>query len=170
MGRLVAMVRKEGLQILRDPSSLAIAFVMPLVLLLLFGYGVSLDAREVPVAIVVEQPGPEADRFSAGLEHSEYFRSEHFSTIQEAERALRQRRVDGIVWLRADFSDRLLSGRDAPISGIVDGVNANQARVLEGYCKACGGAGWSATRRAGALSLQPAGRAWNIGCGSIQRW
>ena len=133
IGRLIAMVRKEGLQILRDPSSLAIAFVMPLVLLLLFGYGVSLDAREVPVAIVVEQPGPDADRFSAGLDHSEYFRSEHFATIQEAERALGQRRVDGIVWLRADFTDRLLSGRDAPISVVVDGVNANQARVFEGY-------------------------------------
>jgi ABC-2 type transport system permease protein len=46
---------------------------------------------------------------------------------------LHERRVDGIVWLRADFADRLLSGRGAPIGVIVDGVNANQARVLEGY-------------------------------------
>jgi len=131
--RLLAMVRKEGLQILRDPSSLAIAFVMPLFLLLLFGYGVSLNARDVPVAIVVEQPGPEADRFAAGFAQSEYFRTERFSTIQNAERALRERRVDGIVWLRADFTDRLLSDRVAPIGVIVDGVNANQASVLEGY-------------------------------------
>ena len=43
--RLRGMIRKESLQVLRDPSSIAIAFVMPLVLLLLFGYGVSLDAR-----------------------------------------------------------------------------------------------------------------------------
>lgn len=131
--RLLAMVRKEWLQIVRDPSSLAIAFAMPLALLLLFGYGVSLDARRVPVAMVVEQPDLETGRFSAGFEQSEYFRTHPFSTIQEAERALRERRVDGIVWLRADFTDRLLSGRDAPISVIVDGVNANQARVLEGY-------------------------------------
>jgi ABC-2 type transport system permease protein len=61
------MVRKEGLQILRDPSSLAIAFVMPLILLLLFGYGVSLDARQVPVAVVVEHPGLETARFVAGF-------------------------------------------------------------------------------------------------------
>ncbi|MGD2140941.1 MAG: hypothetical protein PVH25_11125, partial [Burkholderiales bacterium] len=54
--RLLGMIRKESLQILRDPSSIAIAFVMPVVLLLVFGYGVSLDARHVPLAMVVEQP------------------------------------------------------------------------------------------------------------------
>ena len=54
--RLSGMIRKESLQILRDPSSIAIAFVMPVVLLLLFGYGVSLDARHIPLAMVVEQP------------------------------------------------------------------------------------------------------------------
>ena len=53
--RLRGMIRKESLQILRDPSSIAIAFVMPVVLLLLFGYGVSLDARKVPLAMVIEQ-------------------------------------------------------------------------------------------------------------------
>ena len=55
--RLRGLVRKEFLQIVRDPSSIAIAFLMPIVLLLLFGYGVSLDSEHVPVAIVVEQPG-----------------------------------------------------------------------------------------------------------------
>jgi ABC-2 type transport system permease protein len=52
--RLRGMVRKESLQILRDPSSIAIAFVMPVVLLLLFGYGVSLDAKHIPLALVIE--------------------------------------------------------------------------------------------------------------------
>ncbi len=54
--RLRGLVRKEFLQIVRDPSSIAIAFIMPVVLLLLFGYGVSLDVEHVPVAVVVEQP------------------------------------------------------------------------------------------------------------------
>ena len=51
--RLRGMIRKESLQILRDPSSIAIAFVLPVVLLFLFGYGVSLDARGIPLAIVL---------------------------------------------------------------------------------------------------------------------
>ena len=57
--RLRGLLRKEVLQILRDPSSIAIAFVLPLVLLLLFGYGISLDARRVPIALVIENPTAE---------------------------------------------------------------------------------------------------------------
>jgi ABC-2 type transport system permease protein len=131
--RLAAMVRKESLQILRDPSSLAIAFVMPLVLLLLLGYGVSLDAKDVPIAVVVENPGVETERFVAGFAQSDYFRPVYLRNVQVAERLLREGRVDGIVWLRADFSDRLLDGREPAISVIVDGVDANQARIVQGY-------------------------------------
>jgi ABC-2 type transport system permease protein len=54
--RLFGLMRKETWQIIRDPSSIAIAFIMPLVLLLLFGYGVSLDAKHIPIGIVIEQP------------------------------------------------------------------------------------------------------------------
>ena len=54
--RLRGMMRKEFRQIVRDPSSIAIAFVLPLILLFIFGYGVSLDATDVPLALVVESP------------------------------------------------------------------------------------------------------------------
>ena len=54
--RLRGLMRKEFVQIRRDPSALAVAFILPAVLLLIFGYGVSLDARNVPLALVVEQP------------------------------------------------------------------------------------------------------------------
>jgi len=56
--RQVAFFRKERLQIRRDPSSIALALVMPVVLILLFGYGVSLDAENVPVAVVLDDAGP----------------------------------------------------------------------------------------------------------------
>jgi ABC-2 type transport system permease protein len=134
--RLFALVRKESLQILRDPSSLGIAFLMPLVLLLLFGYGVSLDARDVPIGLVVDQPGPETERFISGFGQSDYFEPQRFLSIQEAEQALREGRVQGIVWLRADFSERLLGAREAPVAVVVDGVNANQARIVQGYAQA----------------------------------
>jgi ABC-2 type transport system permease protein len=153
--RLSALVRKEGLQILRDPSSLAIAFVMPLVLLWLFGHGVSLDARNVPLALVVEQPGAETARFVAGFVHSDFFRLQHFSSVQDAEQALRERRVHGIVWLRADFADRLLDAREAPIGIIVDGVDANQARIIQGYAEAVWLRWLDAYRTSKGLMLQP---------------
>ena len=131
--RLRGMVRKESLQILRDPSSIAIAFVMPVVLLLLFGYGVSLDARHIPLAMVIERPDANSASFAAAFQQSEYFSPRRFDSIQDAEQALRERQVDGIVWLRGDFSRRLLAAGDAPIGVILNGVDANQARIASGY-------------------------------------
>ena len=131
--RLRGLLRKESLQILRDPSSIAIAFVMPVVLLLLFGYGVSLDAKRVPLALVVEQPNRDTANFIAGFFQSPYFVPVRFATIQEADAAMNTRRVEGIVWLRSNFSRQMLSGGNAPIGLIVNGVDANNARIIEGY-------------------------------------
>ena len=131
--RLRGMIRKEWLQIIRDPSSLAIAFILPLVLLLLFGYGVSLDARHIPLALVVEQPDAQTASLTGAFERSDYFAPTHFNNIQAAQQALRAHRVDGILWLRNDFGCCLLAGSDAPIGVILNGVNANQARITEGY-------------------------------------
>lgn len=131
--RVRGLLLKEWLQILRDPSSIAIAFVMPVVLLLIFGYGVSLDAKRVPLALVVEQPNRETASFMAGFFESPYFVPVRFSTVQQADLAMQARRVDGIVWLRSDFTRQMLSEGNAPIGLIVNGVDANNARIIEGY-------------------------------------
>ena len=131
--RLRGLIRKESLQILRDPSSIAIAFIMPVVLLLLFGYGVSLDAKDIRLALVVEQPDAQTTSLTSAFHQSKYFIPITFHSIQPAERALIAHDVDGIIWLRDDFSARLMTGGDAPIGVFVNGVNANQARITEGY-------------------------------------
>ena len=132
--RVRAMIRKESLQILRDPSSIAIAFVMPIVLLLLFGYGVSLDARHIPLALVVEQPDANTASLQGAFARSDYFTPSFFTTIQLAEQALDRREVDGIVWLRNDFTRHLQTpDAAASIGVIINGVDANQARLTEGY-------------------------------------
>ncbi len=131
--RLRGLIRKEALQILRDPSSIAIAFVMPVILLLIFGYGVSLDAKRVPLALVCENPNRETASFTAAFFQSRYFVPVRFTTVQQAEEAMRARQVDGIVWLRSDFSRQMLSEGNAPIGLLVNGVDANNARIIEGY-------------------------------------
>jgi len=131
--RLRAMFRKESLQILRDPSSIAIAFVLPVFLLLLFGYGVSLDARHIRLALVVEQADTNTASLTGAFQHSEYFLPMAYPSIQQAERALQTHDVDAIVWLRNDFTSRLLAFGDAPIGVFVNGVDANQARITQGY-------------------------------------
>jgi ABC-2 type transport system permease protein len=131
--RLRGLMRKEFLQIVRDPSSIAIAFVMPVFLLLLFGYGVSLDAENVAVALVVEQPSADTADFVASLQGSKYFAARPMPSMTRAVDALVAADVDAIVHLRANFGERLRRADGAPIQLIVNGVNANNARIVAGY-------------------------------------
>ncbi len=131
--RLRALLRKEFLQILRDPSSIAIAFLLPVVLLLVFGYGVSLDAEHVPIALVVEQPSTDTASLTGGFQQSRYFAPIFMHNLHEAEAALMQRRVDAIVHLRSDFARQLRQPGGAPVQVIVNGVDANTARLILGY-------------------------------------
>ncbi len=142
--RLRGLLRKESLQILRDPSSIAIAFVMPVVLLLLIGYGLSLDAKNVPLALVIENPNAESASFAAGFFQSPYFIPVRFGAVQDAEAAMRAREVDGIIWLRSNFTRQMLGAGAAPIGVIVNGVDANNARIVEGYLQQVW-AGWLAS-------------------------
>ncbi len=131
--RLWGMIRKESLQIIRDPSSIAIAFVMPVVLLFLFGYGVSLDAKRIPVGLVIEQPDAATQSLAGAFERSEFFRPQRFAAIQAAQQALDEHRIDSIVWLRNNFSTNLLAGHETPVGVYINGVDSNQANITKGY-------------------------------------
>jgi ABC-2 type transport system permease protein len=162
--RLGGLLRKEFLQILRDPSAIAIAFLLPALLLLLFGYGVSLDAKNVPIALVVERPGPLTASFTGKFAQSAYFRPRRFASLREAEAAMAARHVQGIVWLRGDFSRRAESAGAAPIGVIVNGVDANNARLVEGYIQQVWG-NWLAAQamaagRAAPLPIDLEPRVW----------
>jgi ABC-2 type transport system permease protein len=71
--RLLALVRKEGLQVVRDPSAILIAFVLPVILLFLFAYAVSLDIRQVPIGLVLESEDPSAQSLAAAFSGTRYF-------------------------------------------------------------------------------------------------
>ena len=72
--RVRALVVKESRQVVRDPSSVAIGVVLPVILILLFGYGLSLDVKNVPVAVVVEDTSPSATELAAGFTAVALFR------------------------------------------------------------------------------------------------
>ncbi|OIQ04027.1 MAG: hypothetical protein COS82_07585 [Zetaproteobacteria bacterium CG06_land_8_20_14_3_00_59_53] len=131
--RLAGLIRKEFLQIWRDPSSIAIAFVLPVVLLLLFGYGVSLDAKHVPVALVVEQPDSASESFIGAFRKLEYFAPVAFPGMPDAEEAMREGSVAAILHLRSDFGRAIHQPGGAAAQLIVNGVNANTARLISGY-------------------------------------
>ena len=146
--RLRGLVRKEFTQIVRDPSSIAIAFLLPIFLLILFGYGVSLDADHVPIALVAEAPSRDTADFMASLHGSHYFAPRVAQSMAEAEQALHAGAVKGIVRLRPDFSRRMRQADGAPIQLVVDGVDANTARLVTGYVEGAWGS-WLAGRAAG---------------------
>jgi ABC-2 type transport system permease protein len=131
--RLTGLMRKEVYEIVRDPSSIAIAFVLPLVLLLIFGYGVSLDARSILVAEVVDHPTPLTASFLAELQRSPWFHPTVYPDQSSAEQALMNGHADAILWLRSDFTRLSYSAGGAPIHLTVNGVDANQARIIENY-------------------------------------
>jgi ABC-2 type transport system permease protein len=131
--RLRGLMRKEFYQILRDPSSIAIAFLLPVLLLLIFGYGVSLDAEHVPIALVVEQPSADTASFTGRFQQSRYFAPVFMRDLREAETALIERRVNAIVHLRSDFARQLRQPGGAPIQVIINGVDANTGRLTLGY-------------------------------------
>jgi pyoluteorin transport system permease protein len=143
--RVSALVVKESRQILRDPSSIALGIVMPVMLILVFGYALSLDVRNVPLAVVVEDSSPAAREVVAGFQLSPYFDARLMTSMAAAEQSMLAREVDGIVHIRADFARQVAAG-DADLQLVLNGVDANTARIVEGY--ALGAVGQSAQRRA----------------------
>ena len=140
--RIWALVRKEGRQIVRDPSSIAIGVVLPLVLILLFGYGLSLDVMNVPVAVVLEDASPAASSLAAGFQLSPYFNAQVITAMPPARELMLDRQVDGIIRIRPDFSRRLMQG-DAEVQVLVHGNDANLARIVQAYAQGAVGQ-WSA--------------------------
>jgi ABC-2 type transport system permease protein len=130
--RIWALTRKETRQILRDPSSIAIGIVFPLMMILLFGYGLSLDVTKVSMAVIDN----DASSDSAGLIGA--FRlSPNFSVIvahsmTEAKALVVDRKVDGVLQIPSDFTRRWHLG-EAEVQILVNGTDANQARIAQAY-------------------------------------
>lgn len=130
--RLRALTLKETRQLLRDRSNLLIGLGLPIVLILIFGYGLSFDVKNAPVAVVMQDDSPTARDAVSGLLLSPYIAPLITRNMQEAEKLMEQRQVDAIVHLPADFSRQLALGQGR-IQLIVHGSDANRARTIQGY-------------------------------------
>jgi len=144
--RIWALMRKESYQLLRDPSSIAIGIVMPVMLVLLFGYGLSLDVKNVPVAVVLEDPSLDARELAAGFELSPYFDAVLLHSMPQAQQLMLERKVDGIIRLRPDFSRQVALG-NGEVQILVHGTDANKARIIQGYAQGAVGQ-WAARQLA----------------------
>ncbi|MGD9724569.1 MAG: ATP-binding cassette domain-containing protein [Pirellulales bacterium] len=149
--RVSALVRKESRQMIRDASSVAIGIVLPVLLILLFGYGLSLDVKDAPLAVVLEDASPQATSLAASFQLSRYFNATLVPTMARARQLMLDREVDAIVRLRENFSRRLALG-DAEVQILSHGTDANRARIIEAYIQGAVGV-WTAKQAAAGRPL-----------------
>ena len=143
--RLRALVYKEFLQLSRDNSSLLLGIALPLVLILLIGYGISLDVKNVPTAVVLEDTSPTAQDSVSFLTGSDYFDPRYVTSMKEAELLMEQRKADVILRIPPDFTQKLEHG-EAKIQAILYGVETTTSMTVQGYLET-GLASWLEARQ-----------------------
>ncbi len=135
MRRFLALVRKESYQAMRDPSTTLIAFVLPLILLFLFGYGVSLDVTRTRVGLVIEETTPLTQALAASFQASRYFSVTTRQDRRFFEDDLVNGRIRGILVIPANFTTDYAAGRRPQIQIIVDGSEPNTANFVQNYAQ-----------------------------------
>jgi len=132
--RIRALTLKETRQVIRDPSSIAIGCVVPLLMILLFGYGLSLDINHVSVAVVDEDHSSDSAALIGTFRLSPYFRVTVVHSMAEASTRMLDRTADGVLRIQSDFARRRHLG-GAEVQILVNGSDANQARIMQGYAQ-----------------------------------
>jgi len=137
LNRFLAVARKEVIQILRDSRSLIIVVIMPVILVLLFGYGVNLDLKGLPIYVYDRVGNQQSQDLLKRFQASEYF---DVARVVNDYPALVRSIDDGHakmgIFIPWDFSQRLDDGRPVQVQALVDGTDDNTANVLIGYAQA----------------------------------
>jgi ABC-2 type transport system permease protein len=135
--RLLALMRKEAVQIVTDPSSVLIAFILPVILLFIFGYAVSLDTSRIRVGVVMEERTPESENLLTSLRNSRYLDVSVSFNRGDLEKEMVAGRLRGLLIVPIDFSRHLHSVNDsAPLQIIADGSEPNTANFVRNYLQA----------------------------------
>jgi ABC-2 type transport system permease protein len=135
--RLRAIARKEVLHVIRDPRSLASAVAIPLTMLLIFGYALSLDVDRIPTIVYNMDLRPESANLVKDFQGSRYFQViDAVSGYRPIEKSMDSRRALLGVVIPADFSRNVLAGdAEAQIQLLLDGSDSNTASIAQGYAE-----------------------------------
>lgn len=134
--RLAAIMMKEGLQIVRDPSSILIGIILPIFLTLLSGYSTNLDLDHIRVGVVLEDPSPEARDLAASFTSTRFFDARVGHDRREFAQDIVSGRVRGLVVIPQTFSrDLARASESVPFQVIADGSEPNTAQFLQNYAQ-----------------------------------
>src|SRR5271154_1023673 len=132
--RLRAVLRKEFLHIRRDPRSLTLALALPLTMILLFGYALTLDVDRIPTLIYDQNKTPESRELIDQFRGSRYFQIQgSVDSYAPAQRAIDQGAVLLTVAVDRDYAKDLLAGKEANVQLLLDGSDSNTASIAIGY-------------------------------------
>lgn len=126
MGIFTALVKKESLHIVRDPRTLVITLMMPLVLLLLFGFAISMEVRSIRLVALVDNHTEDSRRILGSIAKNEYFDFQGLTSPAEMDGLLENGQTDAVIVLRTDRGEV-----DTQI--IVDASNPSMAQAVTGY-------------------------------------
>lgn len=135
--RLLAIADKEWLQIRRDKRSLILSLIAPVILILLFGFALTMDVKHVKTVIYDQSRSASSRAFIESFSHTEYLDiaayADDYDTI---DRYIDSGKCTMAVVIPADFEKRVKTGRTVPVQLIVDGSDSTSATVATGYMKA----------------------------------
>lgn len=135
--RFFAVAKKEILQVLRDSRSLIIVLIMPVILVLLFGYGVNLDLKHLPIYVYDRDGSQQSQDLLKRFQASDYFEIERVvNNYADLTHAIDDGRATMGIVIPWDFSQRLRDGGPAEVQALVDGTDDNTANVVIGYAQA----------------------------------
>ncbi len=135
--RLIAVARKEVLQISRDPRSLILAFVLPVFLLVVFGYAITWDVRDIITVVVDQDHTAKSQDFVDAFSASGYFRvTRHLDRVDEVPPLFDRGAARLALVIPPGFERDLAHGHGAPVQALVDGADANTATIVLGYARA----------------------------------
>ncbi len=135
--RLLALSRKEFTQLRRDARSLYLAFILPLVLLLLFGYAITLDIRDIEMAVLDESRSQASRELVDAFASSGYFSVvEYLTGYDEVDRVLGRGHARLVLVIPPTFATALATGRRPTVQALLDGADANTATIARNYADA----------------------------------
>ena len=131
--RIKAVAKKELKQISRDKRFLVILFVLPVMLLVLFGYAVNFDVKHVKLAVQDLDKSQESRELINSIISSEYFDfAEYIASSEQAETALDEKRAQVVMIIPSDFSTNMNKAKeDADVQFLIDGVDGNTATIIK---------------------------------------
>lgn len=132
--RIKAITKKEFIHILRDPYSLTMAIILPLLLLLIYGYAVTFDVENIPSGVLDRDRSQQSREFLRHLSSSGYFRLLHYvESDREMETLLQRGKLKVAFHIPEDFGKKIRKGERVDVAVVLDGTDSNTALIVQGY-------------------------------------